>query len=57
MIAAVVSNAGDRRFDVTLLRPRFLLLALVEPSKHAPLTVHASCSTIHAVANDDCHNP
>ena len=42
---------------VTLLTPCFRLLALVEPCKDAPLTVRASCSSIHAEADDDFHNP
>ena len=42
---------------VTLLRTRFLLLALVKPSKDTPLTVHAICSSIHEEADDDFYHP
>lgn len=57
MIAADVSNAGSGDSIVTLLRASLPFVSSVEPSKDARLTVHASCSSIHAKTKDDCDNP
>lgn len=56
MIAADVSNAGSGDSIVTLLRASLPFVSSVEPSKDARLTVHASCSSIHAKTKDDCDN-